>query len=294
LALALLAGPAAARASDPLYIGWPDLLPGATLPYDPAGAKICQRGDVKCVQKLVETMRKAFGTLASRCDHDAVFSLSYLRTTEKYLQTVTNDPKFFHDTRFVNHEDVLFASLYFRAYDDWHAGRTSRVPAAWRIAFDAADRRRVSGAGDLLLGMNAHVNRDLPFALYQIGLHHRDGTSLKGDHDKVNRILQRVAGPVIREASRRFDPTIGGMQVNGTTLDETGLFQLLASWRESAWRSAERLALARTDAARALVAESIERSAATIATSIVAATAYVPPATTTAARDAYCKANWRG
>src|SRR5919112_232736 len=101
-ALSLLLAPAAAHAEDPLFIGWTNLLPGATLPYDPDGATICQRGSVQCVKNVIKTMQKAFNTLASQCDHDVIFSLSYLRTTQKYLQTITNNPSFFHDTPFVN------------------------------------------------------------------------------------------------------------------------------------------------------------------------------------------------
>jgi hypothetical protein len=37
----------------------------------------------------------------------------------------------------------------------------------------------VTGSGDLLLGISAHVNRDLPFVLASLGLVAPDGTSRK-------------------------------------------------------------------------------------------------------------------
>ncbi|MGZ8649844.1 MAG: hypothetical protein ACXW08_14640, partial [Solirubrobacteraceae bacterium] len=70
-------------------------------------------------------------------------------------------------------------------------------------------------------------------------------------------------------------------------------FQALPAWREEAWRNAERLASAPNAAARAVIAADIEQAAAAEATALLALTGYVPPLTTSAARDAHCSA-WYG
>jgi hypothetical protein len=67
-----------------------------------------------------------------------------------------------------------------------------------------------------------------------------------------------------------------------------GLFQLVAAWREAAWRNAELLVSAPTPELRAVVAQQIELSAATQATTIVASNSYLPPLITTGPRDAFC------
>jgi hypothetical protein len=170
----------------------------------------------------------------------------------------------------------LFAKDYFDAWDSYHAGNPSLVPPAWRLAFDAADHERVMGMGNLLLGMSAHVNRDLPFVLADIGLVKPDGTSRKPDHDKVNVFLNQVIDPLLSEAAQRFDPTILVTHFNGQTLDYTATMQLLVAWREGAWRNAEALVNAPTPAARALVAQQIETSAAIEQELIIAATSYTP------------------
>jgi hypothetical protein len=128
----------------------------------------------------------------------------------------------------------------------------------------------------MLLGMSAHVNRDLPHILAAIGLVKPDGSSRKPDHDKVNEFLNRVIEPLFAEAAARFDPTVDDFQVQGTTIDETVLLQMLVGWREQAWRNAEALVNAPTPAARALVEAEIERVAALEANLIVAATSYSP------------------
>ena len=139
----VLALPAAAAAEDPPFVGWTALLPGFSLPYDPSSQDDCIAGRVQCVDKTVRQMTRRFDGLASSCDHNSIFSLTYLRVTEDYRRTI--DGPFFDDTPFVNHEDTIFANYYFAAFDAWAAGQTDRVPPAWRIAFDTAKSRAVRG-----------------------------------------------------------------------------------------------------------------------------------------------------
>jgi hypothetical protein len=280
-----LAASSAATADDPPFVGWTALLPGLSLPYEPSSPDDCIAGRSQCVDKTIREMTSRFNSLASSCDHNAIFSLVYLRVTQEYRSTI-NGP-FFDDTPFVNYEDTVFAHYYFGAFDAWSAGRIDQVPPAWRIAFDAAATHAVSAMGDLLLGVNAHVQRDLPFVLYSIGLVAPDGSSRKPDFDRVNIILNRVMDPVLAEIARRFDPTIEYTNLP-TTLDDTALFQLLAGWREDAWRDAEALAAAPTPLARNIVATQIENNAATEARLIEASTAYPPLLGGGASRDAYC------
>src|SRR5512133_3519610 len=138
LVLLGLAWPAAAAAEDPPFVGWTALLPGLSIPYDATSPDDCAAGRVQCVDKVVRQMTRRLDPLASSCDHNAIFSLTYLRVTQEYRRTI--DEPFFDDTSFVNYEDTLFAHYYFSAYDSWAGGRTEDVPPAWRIAFDAAAR----------------------------------------------------------------------------------------------------------------------------------------------------------
>ena len=287
-----LARPATAVAEDPPFVGWSSLLPGLSLPYDVTSPDDCIAGRVQCVDRVIREMTRQFEPLASSCDHDAIFALTYLRVTEEYRRTVET-PTFFDDTPFVNHEDVVFAGYYFAAYDAWQDGQIAHVAPAWRVAFEAARDRAVSANGNLLLGINAHVQRDLPFVLYSIGLVKPNGASRKPDHDRVDQILNRVTDDLIAEIARRFDPTIDDANPR-TTLDDFVLFQLLASWRETAWRHAELLALAQTQEARDQVAQEIEGYAASQALAIRTATQYLPFTGGSTARDAYCATHWAG
>jgi hypothetical protein len=291
-----LAWPAVGRAdavptvdlsSDAWFVNWSALLPPAYMGVDTDSADDCVSGRIRCVDKVAKRLQKQVHDAG--CNHNAVFSLAYQRTTEYVAAWERENPSFFDDNPWLNHYDAAFADMYFTAWNNWRSG-SGDVPRAWAIAFDAADRRKATGSGNLLLGMSAHVNRDLPFTLYSIGLVAPDGSSRKPDHDRVNEILNTVITPLIDEVAQRYDPSVRVVPGIGSLADFLE-FQALPLWREQAWRNAERLATAPDAAARRLVADSIEQSAAATATGLLAVTSYTPPLTSSASRDAYCAAH---
>jgi len=244
----------------------------------------CPEGGSGCVDDTIAQLRQRFAALGRSCDHHATFTLAYLRTTQGFKWGRDQDG-FFADNRWVNHESALFAEYYYRAYDDWAAGRRGAVPLAWLAALDAARSRRLSGAGDLMLGMNAHINRDLPYVLERVDLTTPDGSSRKPDHDRVNEILAQVMDPLLAELLARFDPYGFDTAIpTGTVLD------VIIGWREQAWRNAVRLTNARNPFTRALVEFDIESSAATIAAGLATLTSYAPPFTGPGPRATHCAA----
>ena len=289
--LFVIAGAPVALAEDPQFIEWTSALPTLTDSYDPSSENDCAAGRPKCIDITIREMQRRFTPLGQSCNHNAVFSLAYLRTTQTY-KWARDQEGFFVDTPYVNHEDAVFAKYYFDAWDNWYApsGNRNDVPKAWQIAFSAADSKRVNGSGSLFLGMSAHVNRDLPFVLAAIGLTFPDGSSRKVDHDKVNQFLNAVLNPLMAELAARFDSGIDGAR-DPMLLGYTSSFQLLAAWRETAWRNAERLVNAPDAATRAQVAQSIEDYAAGVATTLVAAESYTPPLSSSVARDGFCSSH---
>jgi Family of unknown function (DUF5995) len=288
LALAIACAPPAPAENVEGLPNWPEVLPPrpdvsdkrVELEFD-----VCPRGRLRCPRRVVAQMTDRWGPLDAECDHRAVFALTYLRTTEEYVRTVASDPHFFSRTRWVNHEDGVFAELYFQAYDRYVDGKP--VPEAWRIAFEANGSPNVTGLGDMLLGMSAHINRDLPYALAHVGLRKRDGRSRKPDHDRVNVFLERVVDPLQRELGERYDPIFGISDAEPLPIDEAAALSVVRAWRENAWRNAERLVVARDDPARLdAVRRSIELEAAATARALRAANT-VPGYTSV--RDRRCR-----
>jgi hypothetical protein len=241
----------------------------------------CRRPTVRCIDTEIAKMRAAqrrFG-----CDHRGVFDTTYLQLTLGLRRDLRSHPHRFADSRYLYTEDALFADLYFRTLRSWSRGRS--VPPAWRIALQTARTGDVNAAQDMLLGINAHVQNDMPFVVAALGLVRPDGSSRKPDHDALNEVLAASYEPVVKEIARRFDPFVAFSNASWDPADDIAGLELVREWREQVWRNAERLVSAKTKADRAQVASEIQQAAAGWAQGIAA----VPQPGYRAQRDAYCR-----
>ena len=283
---AALAWPALASADDAPYVDWNPLLPGFPSTWQESKEKDCADGSNTCIERTLAEMYRRFDRLYPSCDHNSVFALVYTRVTEEIRKAVLRGH--YSEPAFLNHEDAVFARMYFQAYDRWASGEIATVPPAWREAFGAARERSVNGIGNLLMSMNAHVNRDMPFMLANLGLVKPDGTSRKPDHDRGNQILATMYDDIFQEIATRWDPTIMNYDFPAGPYDNTTTFQILQGWREQVWRHAEMLVAASTPEQKKAVGDYIERYALGIAQQIKQNTL-----ADSAARDAHCAAYQR-
>ena len=242
---------------------------------------------MRCFRDTIRRMRALQAQFG--CDHRAVFATTYLLLTEQIRDTMRRDPRFVNDRRWLIYEDTVFANYYFRAITADERGRA--VPEAWRIAFDTARTGDANAGQDMLLGINAHVQRDMPFVLATVGIRTRKGDTRKPDHDVVNQILSDAYEPIVSAIGSRYDSLVTITNASWNPVDDIAGLEVVKGWREGVWRNAERLLEAKTAAERAQVTESIETNAATWARMM--ATPQVPPGYR-AVRDAYCKAGGAG
>lgn len=279
---AALALPVVAGAEVP-NLSWTSLLPASASPKgDAPTAPGCRQPSVRCVDREIRRMERLQRRLG--CSHRGVFATTYLELTRVLRRTVRRNPRFFRYPKALYAEDALFAELYFRVVRTERRG--GRVPPAWRVAFRVARRGEVGAITDVLLGINAHVQRDMPFVLARLGLRTPAGRSRKVDHDRFSEVLNRSYERVIHAVADRFDPSVETTNSDATPIDDLFGLELVRTWREGVWRNAERLVNARSRAQRARVAESIEVNAALTAKTIASAghrPGYRP------VRDAYCR-----
>jgi hypothetical protein len=187
----------------------------------------------------------------------------------------------FSDRPLWNQITTAFGRYYLDPLSAWRRGRHRGVPKAWRIAFRAAKRKQVSTLGDVFLGINAHINRDLALVYY------RFRAKNYADHLQINPVLAGIAPAALSEITAKLDPTLGGQRPNDPTLQLD-----IVAWRELAWANAQRLAAAPNASARRAVAADIGRHAVAMARRIQAAF----PATRAQSRkrDAFCERSARG
>ncbi len=263
-----------------------DLLPPLPVPGEDYAGDLCRSGSGRCIDRVIDKMKVRLRGLVGTCSHSAVFSLAYLRVTQNVRRAVRSG--YFDDRKWLNRVDTVFADLYFDVTRRWESGRRGNIPAAWRVALQAEDDRAVSGLGNFMLSMNAHINRDFPYVIASVGLTAPDGTSHKADHNRYNRRLDTLYAPVFAEEAARFDPTFDDIDVG--TVEETIAGVIMRGWREMVWRHAEQLALATNPVQRALVQEEIETYAALQA--LMIRQVFARPDSTE--RDAWCAVHGAG
>jgi hypothetical protein len=172
---------------------------------------------------VVAEMQRRVDELPDELAHRRIFLSTYLRTTEAVGDAVERAR--FEDPDWVEDWDVKFAELYLRAHDaDLAAGAVARP---WRLAFDAPVE--LPPLRHVLLGINAHVNYDLPQALLAV-ITDDDFTDpllmdrRRRDHERIDGVLasrvgaeddelaasaaksllDRVLTPLNRRSSQRF------------------------------------------------------------------------------------------
>jgi Family of unknown function (DUF5995) len=280
---ACASAPAAANSLLVPNTNWTALLPPAPdTPTDvqPGPVPYCETPSIGCIDTEIDRLTALRDQLG--CDHRAVFATTYLELTRQLRETLDTDPGLIRYPDYLYTQDAQFANMYFDSFHAWETGGS--VPPAWRIAFQQAASGQITGAQEMLLGINAHVQNDMPFLIASLGVLTPDGATRKPDHDAVNEVLNRAYERVVTAIRQRFDPSIGLTNPDIVPADDIGGLEMVRVWRELVWRNAERLLDAKTDAQRQLVANQIQTNAALWAQGIAAV--QVPGYRES--RDAYC------
>ena len=183
-------------------------------------------GEVRTIERLLKRMDALVAELEAELDTGRFFLATYTRTTRAVAATLADGR--FEDPAWVEEWDVVFADLYLDALEAYRSS-PDQAPRPWRIAFDADPT--LPPVAHVLLGINAHINYDLPQALLAVVppedfenpwlLERR-----RRDHERIDAVLaervaaedgeleqaagggrtllDRVMTPLNREASRRF------------------------------------------------------------------------------------------
>ena len=170
---------------------------------------------------LVHDLDQRLADLPGGHAHRATFLGTYRRTTLAVGRAVQRG--FFEDPAWVLRWTAVFGRYFTDAHDADLDGRP--VPRPWRLAFGLDPA--VHPLAHLLVGMNAHINYDLPQAVLDVigPADFADPDVLASrvrDHDRIDevlagrvaaedaeiggprRLLDRVLTPANRLASRRF------------------------------------------------------------------------------------------
>jgi hypothetical protein len=275
----------AGGSAHPANVHWESLLPAlpSSSVAQPGPVPHCRKATSRCIDEQIRRMKRLQREMG--CDHRGVFATTYLELTRQYRDDLRAGMKDqLMDLKYLYREVAVFANVYFETFK--LAKRGEQVPEAWRIAFETARTGEVNAAQDMLLGINAHVQNDMPFVIAALGLRTKDGESRKPDHDLVNEVLDRAYDRVVAEVSARYDPFVSTTNAPWNPADDVAGLELVKVWRENVWRNAERLVNASSDEERRRVADDIKARAADWARGMAA----VQTPGDRERRDTYCAA----
>jgi hypothetical protein len=189
------------------------------------------------IAQVIATMQEIDATLD---DGDGVKWFNYLYLAVTQIVDATVGSGGFSDPEWVTDLDVAFANLYFEAIRTAGSAGPLSAPLAWRPLLAHRYRPNVARIQFALAGMNAHINRDLVFAL--LGLYQQRGSAPDkssiqfADFNTINTLLETAeakAMPILLQGT----PLASGGQL-------ASLEHLVAMWsvreaRAIAWNHSQ-------------------------------------------------------
>jgi hypothetical protein len=219
------------------------------------------------MEELIGRMAALLEPLQADGDRRRYFHATYQRTTIAIAEEL--DRGGFADPEWVERWDIAFADLYLDALEASLAGQLPARP--WEIAFNApAD---LPPLRHVLLGMNAHINYDLPQALIAVITEEQfDDPALlarrEADHRAIDNVLASRVAAEDDELTRLSGPA-PLLDLLLRPFNRRGTQRFLREARDKVWANAIALNRARRqgpDSYTAVLAELEELSAAKVAT----------------------------
>jgi AcrR family transcriptional regulator len=209
----------------------------------------------------LQRMRDLAESWEAAHDRRAVFVEAYGTMTARMLEAIEGGE--FDDEVWIERLLERFADYYFDAVDGYRSG--SGCPSVWYQVLDSAEHEQLHLLQHLFLGINAHINYDLAFALADVlndweamdaeGRHRR-----RSDHDAVNRVIARTVDEVQTKVIEPEAPILERLDRMLGPVDEWAFAKLIAGWRREVWHEA--IALVETSPeGRDRVVDRIERRA---------------------------------
>jgi hypothetical protein len=165
----------------------------------------------------------------------------------------------FSDAQWLERWDLVFADIYLDAMEQWDAGTQPAAP--WRVAFEATRDPSVPPLRHVLLGLNAHVNYDLPQALVAVisDADFADEAVMArryADHKHVDDVLVARVGNEDREIAAAGGRTMSERVL--APLNRAGSRRFLKEARAKVFRNARALSAARASGGDEALAARLE------------------------------------
>lgn len=152
------------------------------------------------IDEVIERLETIIADSILKKDRAGYFAALYKRVTVAVKEKIAEG--YFDDNPRMERLDVIFANRYLEAHHGWK--NQQNIAQSWKLAFESAERWRPLVIQHLFVGMNAHIGLDLGIAAATVQPENPEG--LKGDFNKINKVLNSLTNTVQDELAEIFTP----------------------------------------------------------------------------------------
>lgn len=227
---------------------------------------------MSAAEPVIEQMDSLLAGWEAGGDPRRIFLGCYKMMSENMLAALRAGE--FEDTAWVTALLDGFANYYFRALTAYEQGSLT-ASAVWRYAFEASRSPKIHVLQNLVLGVNAHINYDLVFALSDVlqaewgQLAEAQRQMRYRDHCHVNDIIKQTIDAVQDQIVEPLEPDLRVFDRLLGPLDEWMTGWMISEWREEVWKHAVRLMELDGGDEREAYARQVEESSITRAKAIL-------------------------
>ncbi|WP_375581349.1 DUF5995 family protein [Marivirga tractuosa] len=227
---------------------------------------------MQSVETLLSRMDDHIESWEKTRDNRYVFLRCYNMMSANMYEAVKQGK--FTDSEWVTQLLVRFSEYYFEALD--HYDQVSlETPKVWKQVHDCTCQQKLHVLQNLLIGVNAHINYDLPLALYDClekEWHTSDElvrASRKRDHQIVNIIIGETIDAVQDDVIAPMSPAMAVLDKLMGRMDEWLLSRLITGWRGNVWKVTQDLLHAATPEEQEIIRQKQEAKVVNLSNQII-------------------------
>ena len=214
-------------------------------------------------QPAIDHMQALLDQWEAADDRRCIFLGCYSQMTANMLKAIQAGE--FHDNQWVGRLLEHFADYYFKALETYEQQPTV-APAVWQVAFQLTGDPEAHVLQHLMLGINAHINFDLVFALEDMlrdewaDLSPSQRMERYQDHCRVNQVIASTVDAVQDSVVERFAPRMDLIDDGLGHLDEWLASRLISIYRDRVWQKAVERLQAQDEYEREAIGLAVENS----------------------------------
>lgn len=193
---------------------------------------------------LLEKMDSTANTWQRTGDRRYIFLQCYTLMSRNMVHGIHQNR--FADASWVQNLMIIFARYYFDALYKYNI-HPDQAPAVWRHTHELTRDNEINAVQHLMLGINAHINYDLPLSLFDClctqwyKLNEFKKAERRKDHNEVNKIIAETIDLVQDNIIAPHSPFFKFVDIALGKIDEWMISSMVSSWRSRVWEVSKEL-----------------------------------------------------